>query len=596
MKLKIQQKLDQLNRWRMQKISNRNFLVILAFAVGIIGGLAAALLKGLTHFIASKLQNDIEWHFKYSFYLVLPLLGILFSVLYVRKFLRGRKFEHGITPIIYAISRKSSRIEVHNVYSQIVTSAITVGFGGSCGLEAPIAYSGSAIGSNTGRFFGLQYKEITMLLACGAAAGISGAFNSPIAGMIFAIEILLPEFSIPAFIPLLISAALAAVVSRLLYSEPLFHTATTEWEVEALFFYMFLAVIVGLYTVYFAKISNVVKEWFVKVRNPYNRVWFSGIALGVMIFIFPALYGEGYITIQQILDGQFDSIVKNSLFSDYRNMAWVVVCYTVLTLFAKSFAALFTLNGGGNGGVFGPSLVMGGLIGFAFAYGMNQTGVVMLNVPNFVMAGMAGALAGIMHAPLTGMFLIAEITGGYTLMVPLMLVTSISYLINRSMLTHSIYTKVLAESGDLLSYEDKDRTVLSMMKLRYVLETNFVVLRPQETPNDRKSDIIHSKRNIFPIVDEKGTLLGIIYSERLFAILLGEEDGADKTFDKLVQKPNDIIRDKENMEVVMSKMNRDDVWILPVVDEQHKYLGFISKSSVFNKYRALLVRQGHYLE
>jgi CIC family chloride channel protein len=596
MKLKIQQKLDQLNRWRMQKISNRNFLVILAFAVGIIGGLAAALLKGLTHFIASKLQNDIEWHFKYSFYLVLPLLGILFSVLYVRKFLRGRKFEHGITPIIYAISRKSSRIEVHNVYSQIVTSAITVGFGGSCGLEAPIAYSGSAIGSNTGRFFGLQYKEITMLLACGAAAGISGAFNSPIAGMIFAIEILLPEFSIPAFIPLLISAALAAVVSRLLYSEPLFHTATTEWEVEALFFYMFLAVIVGLYTVYFAKISNVVKEWFVKVRNPYNRVWFSGIALGVMIFVFPALYGEGYITIQQILDGQFDSIVKNSLFSDYKNMAWVVVCYTVLTLFAKSFAALFTLNGGGNGGVFGPSLVMGGLIGFAFAYGMNQTGVVMLNVPNFVMAGMAGALAGIMHAPLTGMFLIAEITGGYTLMVPLMLVTSISYLINRSMLTHSIYTKVLAESGDLLSYEDKDRTVLSMMKLRYVLETNFVVLRPQETPNDRKSDIIHSKRNIFPIVDEKGTLLGIIYSERLFAILLGEEDGADKTFDKLVQKPNDIIRDKENMEVVMSKMNRDDVWILPVVDEQHKYLGFISKSSVFNKYRALLVRQGHYLE
>ncbi|HLS94609.1 MAG TPA: chloride channel protein [Sphingobacterium sp.] len=596
MKLKVQQKLDQLNRWRMQKISNRNFLVILAFAVGIIGGLAAALLKGLTHFIASKLQNDIEWHFKYSFYLVLPLLGILFSVLYVRKFLRGRKFEHGITPIIYAISRKSSRIEVHNVYSQIVTSAITVGFGGSCGLEAPIAYSGSAIGSNTGRFFGLQYKEITMLLACGAAAGISGAFNSPIAGMIFAIEILLPEFSIPAFIPLLISAALAAVVSRLLYSEPLFHTATTEWEVEALFFYMFLAVIVGLYTVYFAKISNVVKEWFVKVRNPYNRVWFSGIALGVMIFVFPALYGEGYITIQQILDGQFDSIVKNSLFSDYKNMAWVVVCYTVLTLFAKSFAALFTLNGGGNGGVFGPSLVMGGLIGFAFAYGMNQTGVVMLNVPNFVMAGMAGALAGIMHAPLTGMFLIAEITGGYTLMVPLMLVTSISYLINRSMLTHSIYTKVLAESGDLLSYEDKDRTVLSMMKLRYVLETNFVVLRPQETPNDRKSDIIHSKRNIFPIVDEKGTLLGIIYSERLFAILLGEEDGADKTFDKLVQKPNDIIRDKENMEVVMSKMNRDDVWILPVVDEQHKYLGFISKSSVFNKYRALLVRQGHYLE
>ncbi len=580
----------------MRKISNRNFLIILAFLVGIIGGIAAALLKGLTHFIASTLQNDIYWQVKYSFYLVLPLLGILFSVIYVRKFLKGKKLDHGITPIIYAISRKSSKIEPHNIYSQIITSAITVGFGGSCGLEAPIAHSGAAIGSNIGRFFGLHYKEITMLLACGAAAGIAGAFDSPIAGMIFAIEILLPEFSIPAFIPLLISAALAAIISRILYSEPLFHTVATEWVVGALFFYVMLAVVVGLYTVYFAKLSNTVKKWFSSIKNPYNKVWTSGIFLGLLIFVFPALYGEGYITIQQILDGQFDAIVKNSLFSDYKHLGVVVICYTVLTLFAKSFASLFTLNGGGNGGVFGPSLVMGGLIGFAFAYGMNQTGFVMLNVPNFVMAGMAGALAGIMHAPLTGLFLIAEITGGYTLMVPLMLVTSISYLINRSLLKHSIYTKVLADSGDLLSYEDKDKTVLSMMKLRYVLETNFVILRPSETPLDRKSDIIHSKRNIFPVVSEEGVFLGIIYSERLFSLLLGEEEGAAKTFDKLVQKPNDVIRENENMEVVMSKMNRDDVWILPVIDDEQCYLGFISKSSVFNKYRALLVRQGHYLE
>ena len=435
-----------------------------------------------------------------------------------------------------------------------------------------------------------------MLLACGAAAGISGAFNSPVAGMIFAIEILLPEFSIPAFIPLLISAALASVISKLLYSEPLFHTATTGWEVDALFFYLLLAVIIGVYTVYFSKISQWVKDWFVSIKNPYNKVWISGVSLGILIFIFPALYGEGYITIQQILDGRFDAIVKNSLFADYKDMAWVVICYTVLTLFAKSIASLFTINGGGNGGVFGPSLVMGGLIGFAFAFGMNQLGVVQLNVPNFVMAGMAGALAGVMHAPLTGIFLIAEITGGYTLMVPLMLVASISYFINRAVMKHSIYTKVLAESGDLLSYEDKDRTVLSMMKLRYVLETNFVVLKPEETPLDRQSDIIHSKRNIFPIVDDSGKLLGIIYSERLFSILLAEQEGKDKNFAVLAQKPNDIILENENMEVVMTKMNRDDVWILPVVNKDDQYLGFVSKSSVFNKYRGLLVRQGMYLE
>lgn len=579
----------------MQKISNRNFLIMLAFVVGIIGGLAAALLKGLTHFIAATLQNDIDWQYKYSFYLVLPLLGILLSVLYMRKVLKNKKMDHGITPIIYAISRKSSRIEPHNIYSQIVTSAITVGFGGSCGLEAPIAFSGSAIGSNTGRFFGLNYKEITMLLACGAAAGIAGAFNSPIAGMIFAIEILLPEFSIPAFIPLLISAALASVVSRLLYSEPLFHTVSSDWEVGALIFYILLAVVVGLYTVYFAKVSATVKGWFSKISNPYNKVWLSGLSLGVMILVFPALYGEGYLTIQQMLDGQFNAIVKNSLFAEYRHMAGVVVCYTVLTLFAKSFASLFTLNGGGNGGMFGPSLVMGGLLGFAFAYGINQTGIVMLNVPNFVVAGMAGALAGIMHAPLTGLFLIAEVTGGYTLMVPLMLVTSISYLINRSILQHSIYTKVLADSGDLLSYEDKDRTVLSMMKLRYVIETNFVLLRPEETPLERKLAIIHSKRNIFPVVDHNGKLLGTIHIERLLSMLLNEEEGADKAFEQLAQKPNDVVREEENMESVMTKMNKDDVWILPVVDANDRYLGFISKSSVFNKYRALLVRQGNYL-
>jgi len=596
MKTKFWQKLEGLNKWRMKKISNRNFLIILAFVVGIIGGIAASVLKVMTHFIASALQDDVEWHYKYSFYLIFPLIGILLSVLYIRKFLKGKNFEHGITPIIYSISRRSSKIEPHNVYSQIITSAVTVGFGGSSGLEAPIAYSGSAIGSNVARFFGLQYKEITMLLACGAAAGISGAFNSPVAGMIFAIEILLPEFSIPAFIPLLISAALASVISKILYSEPLFHIATSDWEVGALLFYVLLAVLIGLYTIYFAKISVVVKGWFSKITNPYNKVWISGISLGLMIFIFPALYGEGYLTIQQLLDGRFDSIVKNSLFAEYKDIGWVIVAYTVLTMFGKSFAALFTLNGGGNGGVFGPSLVMGGLMGFAFAYGMNLTGLVTLNIPNFVMAGMAAALAGIMHAPLTSIFLIAEITGGYTLMVPLMLVSSIAYLINRGVLKHSIYTKVLADSGDLLSYEDKDRSVLSMMKLRYVLETNFVILRPGETPVDRKHDIIHSKRNIFPIVDEKGKFLGILYIEYLLSILLGEEEGMDKTFDKLVQKPNDIIKGDENMEIVMAKMNKDDVWILPVVDQEDHYLGFVSKSSVFNKYRALLMRQGQYLE
>lgn len=589
--------LKRFNQWRIQRISNRNFLILLAVIVGIVGGLAAAVLKGLTHAIAAFLQNDVQWQYKYYLYFCFPLIGILLSVLYVRRFVRKESFEHGITPIIYAISRKSSRIPPHHIYSQIVTSALTVGFGGSAGLEAPIAHSGAAIGSNAGRFFGLNYREVTMLLACGAAAGIAGAFNSPIAGVIFAIEILLPEFSIPAFIPLLMAAGTAAVISRLLYSEPLFHLVTDDWVVEALFFYLLLALMIGGFSVYFAKLSTWAKSIFARVKSPYRKAVISGVSLGVLIFLFPALYGEGYLAIQQILDGNETSLLANSIFSDFQDVGILVVAYALVTVFAKSIASLITLNSGGNGGVFGPSLVMGGLLGFAFAYGVNLTGIMELNVANFVVVGMAGALGGIMHAPLTAIFLIAEITGGYTLMVPLMLVTAICYLINRASLKYSIYTKVLAEKGDLLTHEDKDRTVLSMMKLRYVLERNFTILRPDESPSDRRHDIIHTKRNIFPVVEESGKLLGIIYSEKLFEILLGERpDYIQATMVELAEKPIDIIHMDADMEVVMQKMNKDDVWILPVIDRQGNYMGFVSKSAVFNKYRALLIRQGAYLE
>ncbi|GGG80807.1 chloride channel protein [Parapedobacter pyrenivorans] len=584
-----------LNQWRIQRLSNRNFLIVLSILVGILGGLAAAALKGLTHSIAAFLQDEVQWEYKYYLYLFFPLIGILLSVVYVRRFIKSKQMAHGMTPIMYAISRRSSRIEPHNMYSQIITSALTIGFGGSAGLEAPIANSGSAIGANIGRVFGLNYREITLLLACGAAAGIAGAFNSPVAGMIFAIEILLPEFSIPAFIPLLMSAATASVISRLIYSEPLFHLLTDDWNLDALFFYVLLAALIGLFSIYFSKLSAAVNSWFAGITNPYRKVWLSGLSLGLLIFLFPALYGEGYLAIQQILNGSYHALLDNSIFSGYSQYGYLIVLYALITVIAKSFASLITLNSGGNGGIFGPTLVMGGLLGFAFAYGLNLTGLVSLDIANFVVAGMAAALSGIMHAPLTAIFLIAEITGGYMLMVPLMIVTSIAYLINRSVMKHSIYTKALAEKGDLLTHEDKDRTVLSMMKLRYVLEKNFTILHPHERPMDRRYDIIHTKRNIFPVVDDQGKLLGIIYSERLFEILLGESNERDKTVADLVQKPADTVLVDANMEVVMNKMNREDIWILPVVDKSGIYMGFVSKSAVFNKYRALLMRQADYL-
>ncbi|TCK85096.1 chloride channel protein [Albibacterium bauzanense] len=586
---------NRLNQWRIQRISNRSFLIILAAIVGITGGLAASALKALTLHIATFLQNEVPWELRGYLYLFFPLIGIFLSVLYVRKFLKTKKMDHGITPILYSISNKSSRIPVHNVYSQIITSALTVGFGGSAGLEAPIVASGSAIGSNIGRFFGLNYREVTMLLACGAAAGIAGAFNSPVAGMVFAIEILLPEFSIPAFIPLLIAAATSSVVSRLLYSEPLFYLVTDTWAFDALIFYVLLALCVGLFSVFFNKLNHAAKGWFGKMKNQYHKLIISGLVLGVMVFIFPALYGEGYLAIQELLAGKSTSLLGNSLFSEYQNIGWLVLIYAIITVFAKAYSTVITLHSGGNGGNFGPSLVMGGILGFAFAYGINLTGFVELNVANFIVAGMAGALSGIMHAPLTGIFLIAEITGGYALMVPLMIVSAITYFINKSILKYSIYTQALAESGDYLPHEDKDRTVLKMMKLRYVLERNFTVLHPNEKPMDRRLDILHTKRNIFPVVDDNQVLVGIIYSEKLFEILIGEAS-PDKTMKELAQPPQDVIRIDTNMYEVMRKMDREDIWILPVIDLNDKYLGFVSKSAIFNKYRALLMRIGNYLE
>ncbi|RYZ40822.1 MAG: chloride channel protein, partial [Sphingobacteriales bacterium] len=482
--------ITRVNRWRKQKISKANFLIVLAAVVGVLGGLAASLLKGITHFIEDSLQNDLHWKYKYYLYLFFPLMGIFFTVLYIKTFIRKSKFKHGLTPIMHSISHNSSKIGFHNIYSQIISSALTTGFGGSVGLEAPIVYSGSSIGSNIARFFGLSYREVTLLLACGAGAGISGAFNSPIAGMVFAIEILLPTFSIPVFIPLLISVATASVISRLFNSKPLFVLVTDGWAMHALFFYVILALAVGYFSVYFFKLNFFVKRQFDKIKKPYNKIWTGGIILGLLIAIFPALYGEGYITIQQLLNGKYTSLMANSFFSDFRDQPWLLILFAVLTLFGKSFASLLTIYSGGNGGTFGPALIMGGFIGFIFAHTVNQLGWVQLNTTNFIVVGMAAALSGIMHAPLTGVFLIAEITGGYELMVPLMLVSAISYFVNKANTKHSIYTKSLAENETPVTQELKDGNVLRRMKLKYLLEKDYVLLSPDDTPAGRSNDII----------------------------------------------------------------------------------------------------------
>ncbi len=593
MYIKLVKHLNTLNYYRKTKISNRNFLVIAALLVGVFAGLAASLLKAITHHIEDFLQTGFHWEYKYYLFFFFPFIGILLSVMYVRKFIVKGKFETGLTPLLYTISRKSSKVESHNIYSQIITAALTVGFGGSTGLEAPIVTSGSGIGSIVGRFFGLSYRETTLLLACGAAAGISAAFNSPIAGIVFAVEILLPEFTIPAFIPLLLASATAAVVARFFFNEQLFFLVTEGWKINAIGYYVVLAVLIGLFSLYFTKANYFVKTSFYRLRHPYKKVMAGGMILGLLVFLFPALYGEGYVTIKSLLAGNYTALVNNSIFSDYSNISWVVILFTVITIFAKSVATLVTLGAGGNGGIFAPSLIVGGLMGFLLAYTANVLGIAHLNVANFIVAGMAASLSAIMHAPLTGIFLIAEITGGYVLMVPLMIASAISYLINRSINKYSIYTKRLAEKGELLSHEDKDTTVLNMMKLKYLVERDHLVLYENDRLSVKMGAILGSKRNIFPVLSADGAFLGILNMEDVLSHTVKNSTEVEVK-DLWVPAPAAVTVD-EGMDKVLQQMEKENVWMLPVLNSTHNFVGFVSKTAIFNKYRALLKRQADYL-
>lgn len=584
---------NTINQYRKTKISNRNFLVIAALIVGILAGLAASLLKTITHHIEAFLQTGFHWQYKYYLFFFFPFIGILLSVMYVRRFIKKGKFETGLTPLLYTISKKSSKVESHNIYSQVITAALTVGFGGSTGLEAPIVTSGGGIGSVVGRFLGLSYRETTLLLACGAAAGIAGAFNSPIAGIVFAIEILLPEFTIPAFIPLLLASATAAVVARLFYNEQLFFLVTEGWKMNALIYYVVLAVLIGFFSIYFTRVNAFIKSSFYKINNPYKKVVLGGLMLGLLVFLFPTLYGEGYITIKSLLGGNYTVLITNSIFSDYSSLPWAIILFTVVTVFAKSAATLITLGAGGNGGIFAPSLIMGGLMGFIVAFTINTLGIAHLNVTNFIVAGMAASLSAIMHAPLTGIFLIAEITGGYILMVPLMITSAIAYLISRGKHTYSIYTMPLAEKGELMSLEDKDTTVLNMMKLKHLVERDYLILNDGDLLADRLGEILQSKRNLFPVVGDDQTFKGLIYVEDILKKGLSNSDGL--VINDFMQSAPDAVQIADPLKVVLQKMEKENAWLMPVLDEQGGYLGFVSKTAIFNKYRALLRRQADYM-
>lgn len=568
----------------LQKIikNDTRSVIFVAILVGIIGGLAAVLLKNTVHYIQHFLTNQRGSEYGYFFYLVYPSIGIILTSIYI-KMVHKSVFEKGVSNILYAIFRNASRIEQHKTYSHLITSGVTVGFGGSVGLEAPIVVTGSAIGSNVASFFKLSYKHKTLMLACGASAGIAAIFNSPVAGVLFSVEALLFGISISSFIPLLISAATAAVVSKALYSGQLFHLITSGWQVEAIPFYILLGVFTGLISLYITRTTLYLEEKFSKIKSTRVRAITGGLTLGGMIFLFPPLYGEGYDSINNLFAGNIKALFHNSLYAPYQESLAVVLIYMFLIIFIKIIATSITVAAGGNGGIFAPSLFTGAVAGYFFAHAINSTGIVQLNEVNFTAVAMAGILSGVIQAPLTAIFLIAEITGGYALIVPLMIVSAISFFIMRHYEPYSVYTKHLAEAG-VVDPDNKEVGVINNINIEELIEKDFVPVKPDASLGELVDIISQSNRNIFPVVEESGKLTGVVYLQDIREIMFNR-DLYDTLYVTDMMSRSTVSWDtSEPVQSAIQKFEKSKLWNIPVTRDG-KYEGFISKSHLFTHYR-----------
>ena len=578
--------------WRENHIKEKQFILMLSFLVGIFTALAALVLKFLIHEIQTFLTDNFDTTEANYLYLVYPVVGIFLAGWFVRNIVKD-DISHGVTKILYAISRRQGRIKRHNIWSSTIASAITIGFGGSVGAEAPIVLTGSAIGSNLGSLFKMEHRTLMLLVGCGAAGAVAGIFKAPIAGLVFTLEVLMIDLTMTSLLPLLITSVTAATVSYFTTgTEAMFRFHLDEaFDLSRIPYVILLGVFCGLVSLYFTRTMNAVENVFRRLDNPYKKLAFGGVMLSVLIFLFPPLYGEGYDTIELLLNGttveEWDTVLNNSVFYGHSNL---LLLYLMLIILAKVFASSATNGGGGCGGIFAPSLYLGCIAGFVFSHFSNGIGsFTYLPEKNFALLGMAGVMSGVMHAPLTGVFLIAELTGGYDLFLPLMIVSVSSYLTIIAFEPHSIYSMRLAKKGELLTHH-KDKAVLTLMKTENVVETDFAVVHPEMDLGELIKVISGSHRNAFPVTDKKtNELLGVVLLDDIRNIMFRQELYHRFTVSRLMTSPPAKIADTDSMEKVMQTFDDTKAWNLPVVDAQGHYKGFVSKSKIFNSYRQLLV-------
>ncbi len=579
---------DQVILWREKHISERYFILLLSLSIGVTMALLAALLKFIIHHIESFVLLHIEQ--RSYLYLVFPALGILLSLLFVRYIVRD-DISHGVTKVLSSISQRKSRIKPHNTWSSLLASALTISFGGSVGAESPIVMTGAAIGSNFGRLFRLEQRNLMLLIGCGVAGALGGIFKAPISGLVFVIEVLLLDLTMASVLPLLVSSVSAAAVAYVLSGkENLFLFVQTDpYYIERIPLMLLLGVVCGLISLYFSKTMFYVEGEFKKLKSQRTRYLISAAVLSLLIFLFPPLYGEGYDSVNILLDGQYTQLLDGSIFEAFSSSYWVVFAFFLLTVLFKVFASVATNSGGGCGGLFAPTLFVGGLTGFLFSYLVNYFSSmrVFISPKNYILLGMAGLMAGVMHAPLTGVFLIAELSGGYNLFLPLMLVSLTSFATIRIFMPHSIYSLRLAEQGKLLTHQ-KDTAVLTLMNLENVLEHDFEVVHPDMTLGEMVKVISVSHRNSFPVVNASGILVGIVELDNVRNIMFRPELYDRYRVRRIMVAPEVKIRASMPMTEVMRLFDETKEWKMPVVDDEGRYLGFISKSAIFNNYREVL--------
>lgn len=580
--------LDRFINWREKHVPQNQFILLLSLIVGVLSALAAFALKHLIHFIQHLLTGGFDPHTFNWLYLVYPVIGIFITGLFIRKIVRD-DISHGVTKVLYAISCRMGKIRRHNTWSSLIASGITIGFGGSVGAESPIVMTGSAIGSNLGSLFKMEKKVMMLLIGCGAAGAVSGIFKAPIAGLVFVIEVLMIDLTMSSLLPLLISSVTAATLSYILMGTE----ATFEFHMENAFsiarvpHVMMLGVVCGLVSLYFTHVTIAVERQFKRLGNPYAKLAIGGGILSVLIFLFPPLYGEGYETINHLINGASDNIIlDNSLF--YGHAKYILV-YMFLIVAFKALASTVTNCAGGCGGIFAPSLFLGCITGYLFASICNLTGIGLpVSDKNFALFGMAALMSGVFHAPLTGVFLIAELTGGYALFLPLMIVSVCSYLTVRVFDSNNIYAVRLAQRGELITHH-KDQAVLTILKVADVIEKNFMRVSPDMDLGQLTSVVAKTKRNIFPVVDTANRLVGIIHLDDIRHIMFRQELYHRYSVATLMREVPDRLSIEEPMEAVMRKFEETGAWNLPVEDINGEYIGFISKSAIFTAYRKTLL-------